>query len=341
MLAQCLLIASAFTVTSRSWKHVGFFVVSDVGIWEKPALRGSTALWTELRLEVAEASGDGWPPTPPGETWHLQWVVFVGQKGGFIHRAERTSWHKVFHYWDGFFWGKCSYSVISRKPENGLWFHSQHFDKMPQNKGYKRDFYKSGFCSPKSLKWSQWFPSSSHMAPVKMEQHWKSLPSIMALCESSTNEGISSTDIVRTAGSQMQMCNFFFLFKKLLNSVIKLVLRTSVALFWDFLRLSLHSGTLVLLAYAGLILKTSEVPLQVTRNSLRAAALGNRACRRALSWECGRTELFAGIASLGRVCGPNSRCWKIREYGVSLLCPWCTPQMASLIAIYFFIQRLN
>lgn len=68
MLAQCLLIASAFTVTSRSWKHVGFFVVSDVGIWEKPALRGSTALWTELRLEVAEASGDGWPPTPPGET---------------------------------------------------------------------------------------------------------------------------------------------------------------------------------------------------------------------------------------------------------------------------------
>lgn len=242
MLAQCLLIASAFTVTSRSWKHVGFFVVSDVGIWEKPALWGSTALWTELRLEVAEASGDGWPPTPPGETWHLQWVVFVGQKGGFIHRAERTSWHKVFHYWDGFFWGKCLYSVISRKPENGLWFHSQHFDKMPQNKGYKRDFLQVRFLFPKIFKMkpviSQFFthgPSqdgttlekpSKHHGPVRILYEWRHF-----FYRHSTYGRKSNADV-----------QFFFLFK-LLNSdkvgienLSCLILRLLKAEFvlWDF-----------------------------------------------------------------------------------------------------------
>lgn len=35
--AQCVLIVSASTVSSHCWKHVWVFVVSDVGIWEKPA----------------------------------------------------------------------------------------------------------------------------------------------------------------------------------------------------------------------------------------------------------------------------------------------------------------
>lgn len=42
-------------------------VVSDVGIWEKPALEG-TALWNGLPLWVLGVSADGWPLVRPGET---------------------------------------------------------------------------------------------------------------------------------------------------------------------------------------------------------------------------------------------------------------------------------
>lgn len=41
--------------------------------------------------------------------------------------------------------GKCLHFVISRRPENGLRFHSQHFDKMPRNKGYREIFISKIF----------------------------------------------------------------------------------------------------------------------------------------------------------------------------------------------------
>lgn len=68
VLARCLLIVSAFTLSLLAvGSPLRFFVVSDVGIWEKPALEGAPALWNDLRLEVAEASGDGWPLVPSRE----------------------------------------------------------------------------------------------------------------------------------------------------------------------------------------------------------------------------------------------------------------------------------
>lgn len=63
MLAQCLLIASVFSLaTSCCWKRVCMCVY-----WEKPAF-GGTALWNVLLLWVPEASAHGWPLTPAGET---------------------------------------------------------------------------------------------------------------------------------------------------------------------------------------------------------------------------------------------------------------------------------
>lgn len=237
LLAQCLLRMSAFTLlTSRCWKHVWVFC----GVWcwhlGKASLWGSTALWNDLRLEVAEASGDGQPLTPPGETWHLQWVVFVGQKGGFIHSAERTCWHRSSTS-EMASLGKMFIFCNSRKPENGLWFHSQHFDKMPQNKGYWEIFTSYFFCcSPNLLneasdsQFSACGPNQDGVALGKPSRHHGTLK---------PPEGISSTDIVW----QEVKCRGALFFKKLLNSVIKLVLRTSVALFWDFIRLSLHTWT--------------------------------------------------------------------------------------------------
>lgn len=70
---------------------MGLFLVSDVGIYGKPAFEGEHCPWSDLRLEVAEASGDcGLFASWRNLTFTMGCVV--GQKGGFIHRAGKNLW---------------------------------------------------------------------------------------------------------------------------------------------------------------------------------------------------------------------------------------------------------
>lgn len=58
-------------------------------------------------------------------------------------------------------------------------------------------FLQVRFLFPKISKMKPVILSSPHMAPVEMEQHWKSLASIMAPLRTLWERSISSTDIGR------------------------------------------------------------------------------------------------------------------------------------------------
>lgn len=84
MSAQHLLIVSDFTlVTSRCWKHVWVFC----GVW-----CGTAFLSRCLRCPL---TGGLSPALEKPDIYNG--LYLSGKKGGFIHGAERTCWHKVFH----------------------------------------------------------------------------------------------------------------------------------------------------------------------------------------------------------------------------------------------------
>lgn len=87
---------SGFTVTSHYWKHVWVFVfvVSDVGIWEKPAFVG-TALWNGLLsgcLRYLLTSGLS-PLLERPDIYNG--LYLLGKKGKSIHRAENLLAHSL------------------------------------------------------------------------------------------------------------------------------------------------------------------------------------------------------------------------------------------------------
>lgn len=82
--------------------------------------------------------------------------------------------------------GECLYFVISRKPEDGFWFSSQHFYKCHKVRALER-FLPVGFLFPKSFKWSQWFPVLS----TRPQSRWSHTGDSASSCED-----VSSADIV-------------------------------------------------------------------------------------------------------------------------------------------------
>lgn len=223
-----------YSVTSRCWKHVQDFVVSDVGMWEKPAFEGALpwGMIFALRWRRHPVTGGLSPLLEKPDIYNG--LYLLGKKADSFIEQNLLAGLPLVRW---FLWGNVYTLWFLESQKMGSDFIASILIKCHKIRAIER-LLQVRFLFPKSFKWSQWFPVLS----IWPQSRWNNTGKVFQAWWQCTNpsEGISSTDIVW----QEVQCKGTIFFKEAfklcdivgVENISCLILRFHKAEFarWDF-----------------------------------------------------------------------------------------------------------